>query len=117
MRGIGEPAWSGRSDAELAECNRHESLLNLAFTDAPGFTLLCPYDADGLSGEVLDGARRNHPRVSEGGHSVESEAYVGPENSSGPFDGDLPRPSVEPDRLAFSGEHLSAVRRFAWARR
>src|SRR5919106_4068218 len=26
--GIGEPVWPGRSEAELIECRRHESLLN-----------------------------------------------------------------------------------------
>ena len=31
MRGIGEPVWAGRTPAELAECQGHESLLNLAF--------------------------------------------------------------------------------------
>jgi anti-sigma regulatory factor (Ser/Thr protein kinase) len=30
LRGIGEPIWAARSDAELVECQRHESLLNLA---------------------------------------------------------------------------------------
>ena len=27
IRGIGEPIWPGRSEAELVECQRHESLL------------------------------------------------------------------------------------------
>src|SRR5581483_6641078 len=31
VRGIGEPIWAARSDVELIECQRHESLLNLAF--------------------------------------------------------------------------------------
>ena len=44
IRGIGEPIWAGRSPAELAECRRHEELLNVAFDD-PAFTLLCPYDS------------------------------------------------------------------------
>ena len=34
LRGIGEPIWAERSAAELVECQRHESLLNLAFADA-----------------------------------------------------------------------------------
>ena len=46
VRGIGEPIWAGRSPDELVECQRHESLLNLAFADAPAFRLLCPYDID-----------------------------------------------------------------------
>ena len=43
-RGIGEPIWVGRSDVELIECQRHESLLNVAFDEAPTWWLLCPYD-------------------------------------------------------------------------
>src|SRR5579862_9860408 len=31
IRGIGEPIWAGRSRPELAECRRHEELLNVAF--------------------------------------------------------------------------------------
>src|SRR5690349_12963240 len=45
IRGIGEPIWAGRTDAELVECHQHESLLNLAFADAADFWLVCPYDA------------------------------------------------------------------------
>jgi len=35
LRGIGEPIWAERSPAELVECQRHESLLNVAFAGAP----------------------------------------------------------------------------------
>ena len=37
IRGIGEPIWADRSPAELVECQRHESLLNLAFADTRSF--------------------------------------------------------------------------------
>ncbi|HET8815091.1 MAG TPA: MEDS domain-containing protein [Solirubrobacterales bacterium] len=33
-RGIGEPVWADRSAAALDECQRHESLLNVAFAPA-----------------------------------------------------------------------------------
>lgn len=62
-RGIGEPAWPGRSLEELVECARHEALLNVAFADAAGFSLLCPYDVRGLPDDVIEGARHNHPAV------------------------------------------------------
>ncbi len=62
VRGIGEPIWSGRSPAQLAECQRHEALLNLAFDD-PSFWLLCPYDLVTLDATVIDEARRTHPIV------------------------------------------------------
>jgi hypothetical protein len=53
-RGIGEPAWPGRSAEELIECAWHETLLNTAFADAAGFSLLCPYDAGGLDSSVVE---------------------------------------------------------------
>jgi anti-sigma regulatory factor (Ser/Thr protein kinase) len=115
MRGIGEPAWRGRSAAELGECDRHESLLNLAFADAVDFTLLCPYDARGLDAETLAAARRNHPVVAEDGELAASAEYLGPGDAVSPFDGPLTQPAVEPDEFEFGGEHLSTVRRFVWA--
>ena len=42
IRGIGEPIYARRSASELVECQLHESLLNLAFTPADDFWLLCP---------------------------------------------------------------------------
>src|ERR1700716_3771036 len=42
-RGMGEPIWAERGPAELVECQRHESLLNLAFADGCSMRLLCPY--------------------------------------------------------------------------
>lgn len=66
VRGIGEPAWPGRTSDELRECWRHEALLNVAFATAPPFWLLCPYDRDALDPGVITGARRNHPVVVHG---------------------------------------------------
>jgi anti-sigma regulatory factor (Ser/Thr protein kinase) len=59
VRFVGEPTWPGRSVAEICEAARHEALINLAFAQAP-MTILCPYDASGLAGSVLDDARRAH---------------------------------------------------------
>ena len=42
MRGIGEPIWADRGPDELAECQLHESLINLAFAAADSFRLVCP---------------------------------------------------------------------------
>src|SRR4051794_23307367 len=63
IRGIGEPIWADRSPAELVECQRHESLLNLAFAETPSFRLLCPYDTSVLSQSVIDEAKRSHPHL------------------------------------------------------
>src|SRR5947209_18338712 len=63
MWGIGEPIGPDRSDHALAECQRHESLLNVAFADTPMFNLLCPYDTEALDPSVIDEAHRSHPLI------------------------------------------------------
>ena len=75
VRGIGEPIWAGRTEAELAECHQHESLLNLAFGTGPGWRLLCPYDVTALPDDVIEEARTNHPMVLDGGRWSASDVY------------------------------------------
>ena len=66
VRMIGEPVWPGRSHPEVIECLRHEALMNHALAKTR-VSLMCPYDATGLDGETLAGAKLTHPRlVSEG---------------------------------------------------
>lgn len=114
-RGIGEPVWPGRSADELVECDHHESLLNRAFADAGGFTLLCPYDAGALDAEVLEAARRNHPVVIEAGAPLASDFYVGPESAASPFDAPLSPPPPEREQLSFVAGDLAEIRRFVRA--
>jgi anti-sigma regulatory factor (Ser/Thr protein kinase) len=109
-RGVGEPIWSGRSPAELTECQRHESLLNLAFADGQGWRLLCPYDAGALDEEILEAARRSHPLVAQCGASRPSAAYLDAREASRPFDGDLPEPLAESQEVTFTFEQLTALR-------
>jgi anti-sigma regulatory factor (Ser/Thr protein kinase) len=66
VRFVGEPAWPGRSVAEICEAARHEALTNLAFAQTP-ITILCPYDASGLAGSVLTDARRTHQEPAAAG--------------------------------------------------
>jgi anti-sigma regulatory factor (Ser/Thr protein kinase) len=109
--GIGEPIWHGRSDAELTECQRHESLLNLAFDDGQAWRLLCPYDLDALDEQVIQAARASHPNVTEAGSTCESESYPHRHEAPSPFEGTLPAPRTEPAELEFSREKLGPVRR------
>jgi anti-sigma regulatory factor (Ser/Thr protein kinase) len=111
IRGIGEPIWPGRSDAELAECHHHEALLNLAFDGRAAFRLLCPYDGGGLEAEVLEEAQRTHPMVLEGDECRASDAYVAPAKR-GLLVEDLLPPSGTPRELRFRREELRDVRRF-----
>jgi len=112
LRGIGEPIWAERSPAELVECQRHESLLNLAFADSPGFYLLCPYDTQALDDAVLEEARRSHPHLAgSGGHS-ESAEFRGLDEVAGPFSDPLPEPPGRRYWRAFHARSLDTLR--AW---
>lgn len=111
-RGIGEPIWHGRSEAELVECHRHEALLNLAFADAAGFWLLCPYDVDALDGEVVAEACCNHPHIVRDGLRRDCANYRGLKAATAPFDDPLPEPAVPPSEIVFQTEALSVLRRF-----
>ena len=109
--GIGEPVWPGRSDAELIECRRHESLLNLAFDGGGPWRLLCPYDVRALPADVLADARHNHPHVGRGGVSRPCADYVAPPTMLS-WDGALPAPAAEPAEMPFTREDLTLVRMF-----
>jgi anti-sigma regulatory factor (Ser/Thr protein kinase) len=109
-RGIGEPIWDGRNPAELVECQRHESLLNVAFEGGLGWSLLCPYDTETLDSAVIDEARASHPYVRADGRSQPSRGYRGTDASGAPFDQPLPEPSVAPLEFAFGAETLKAAR-------
>ncbi|MFL5899814.1 MAG: anti-sigma factor RsbA family regulatory protein [Solirubrobacterales bacterium] len=106
VRGIGEPIWAGRSAAELDECRRHESLLNLAFVDAPAWSLLCPYDAANLDDEVLVAAEHSHPALSGRSRSAEFAADGG-----AAFAGELAPPAGDRSvELVFDTSDLHLVR-------
>jgi anti-sigma regulatory factor (Ser/Thr protein kinase) len=109
--GVGEPVWAGRSDAELVECSRHESLLNLAFDDGRPWRLLCPYDASTLDDGVLQDACRNHPRLARGSESWASDDYTGPRAVLTRPDA-LPAPADHTIELPFGAGELALVRRF-----
>ncbi len=110
IRGIGEPIWAGRSDPELAECHRHEELLNLAFADIPAFRLLCPYDVSALGPSVVEEAERTHPFMSDVESFRESVGYRGLEAISAPFAEPLPDPPDSAAELTFDADSLGTVR-------
>jgi anti-sigma regulatory factor (Ser/Thr protein kinase) len=110
--GIGEPIWAGRSDAELVEAQRHESLLNLAFADAGALSLLCPYDTGVLGADVIAEAHRSHPTVVQGGARRASDAYCGLDAVAAPFAEPLPEPRSRVRMVAFESADLADVRGF-----
>jgi anti-sigma regulatory factor (Ser/Thr protein kinase) len=112
LRGIGEPIWRERGPAELTECQRHESLLNVAFDATPAWWLLCPYDTVTLAPMVIEEARRSHPFIQEGAAHRESEEFRGISASAAPFDAPLPAPPRQLHQLAFGSAGLAGVRDF-----
>jgi anti-sigma regulatory factor (Ser/Thr protein kinase) len=110
VRGVGEPIWAGRSRDELVECQRHESLLNLAFADAPAWRLLCPYDTATLDDAVIAEALRSHPIVARNGRRVPSDEYHELSGPPRPFHLPLPEPPPDALELPFDGNHLAGSR-------
>ena len=112
LRGIGEPIWKGRSPDELIECQRHESLLNVAFGHGQPWWLLCPYDTTQLDDEVLDEARRSHEYVMDASTaSTVSHDFRGIDASGARFDVALRDPDTGMRKLAFDREGLLRLRR------
>ena len=102
LRGVGEPAWYGRRDLELAECQLHELLLNRAFDDGPAWRLLCPYDEASLPRSVCDLALEAHPIHSTSATRGPSDRYV-PDGDLAVFGAPLARPREGVLRGVFRG--------------
>jgi hypothetical protein len=88
-RGIGEPIWVGRRPEELLECQLHEALLNVAIEPELPFWLVCPYDATGLTAEVVEEAHRSHPVILEEGVYAGSARYRGRDHVDTMFGAEL----------------------------
>lgn len=111
MRGIGEPIWSTRGADELVECQRHESLLNVAFGHGRPWLLLCPYDTSMLDAAVIDEARRSHEFVVVAGSVQGSEQFRGIEACAAPFSVPLPSPPAPLDEIVFGKDGLRRARK------
>jgi anti-sigma regulatory factor (Ser/Thr protein kinase) len=109
-RGIGEPIWAGRSAVEIDECQRHESLLNVAFGGTPSWSLLCPYDLGALEDEVLEAAAHSHPYLATGGEGRANGQCRELAGSPGPFSGSFEPSPAGARELAFDREGLHDVR-------
>ena len=116
LRGVGEPIWAERSAEELTECQRHESLLNVAFDATSGFHLVCPYDTSKLPPDVLEEACRSHPYVSDGDGAEHSGLYRGLEAAGAPHAEPLPDPPPDAETCIFDGDGLSALRELVLVR-
>ncbi|NCT92695.1 sensor histidine kinase [Cellulomonas sp. APG4] len=111
LRGVAEPVWAGRRAAEIAECQVHESLMNLAIPAAAPLWLLCPYDAGSLAPEVLAEVERTHPVVGHGAEAVSSPTYVPTEPGTALLRPELDAPPTWAEVLEFGDSDLTGVRK------
>jgi anti-sigma regulatory factor (Ser/Thr protein kinase) len=107
VRGVGEPAWSGRRDVELEEAALHEALLNLAFDDGPAWQLLCPYDVSTLPAAVIERAVRTHPVAHGSGPDVR---YGGHQQALALFSSTLPPAPATAEDFEFGPRDLAGLR-------
>ncbi len=110
--GIGEPVWPGRRPAEIEECMRHEDLLNLAFAGQRAWSLLCPYDLDGLPDEVIEQARHSHVALPRDPARGAGEVLRPADRPARPFAGTLPLPPAGAKAITFDHSGLGEVRSF-----
>jgi anti-sigma regulatory factor (Ser/Thr protein kinase) len=112
VRGLGEPAWPGRSEPELCECQRHEALLNVAFDAGRSWRLMCPYDTSRLSEDHVRRAAQTHPVVIQHGLPLPSPAHRAQPD---PLEGELPAPPPHAEALALTltADGLSDARAMA----
>ncbi len=110
VRGIGEPIWRGRRSAEVAECQLHEALLNLAVEPDIPFWLLCPYDASSLTSDVLDELLHSHPAVREDESFRGSPAYAGAYHVEQMFASPLPDPPADAAAVPFGAYDVAKLR-------
>jgi anti-sigma regulatory factor (Ser/Thr protein kinase) len=109
-RGVGEPIWAGRPPDEVAECQLTEELINVAFGDRAGFRLLCAYDAEALTSDVLRAARCSHPLVTEDGRTVPGATRAADGSEPLAHEGTLPPPPRPFDALAVERRTLREAR-------
>jgi anti-sigma regulatory factor (Ser/Thr protein kinase) len=114
LRGIGEPIWMGRSADELAEAQRHESLLNTAFGHGQPWWLLCPYDLENLGPEVIEEAKRSHEFVTGQNTATRNELFRGIDASGVPFDQALPEPGTPVRGFDFGAADLGTLRNLVY---
>ena len=102
-RVISEPLWPGRSDAEAAECLRHEALMNHALATT-AVSVLCPYDVEHLAGELIAGAEMTHPRVIDHAGVRASRTYGEPLDVARGEHWPQAPPTPPVSELAFDGD-------------
>jgi anti-sigma regulatory factor (Ser/Thr protein kinase) len=111
LYGIGEPVYPGRSPMELAECQLHEALLNVAFASATPFWLLCPYDLAALASDVIEQVQHSHPVIARVEAREASSTFRHLDEAS-PFHRPLPARPPDVAGMVFRPGELALVRTY-----
>jgi hypothetical protein len=112
LRLLGEPVWHGRTPPEIAEWQRVEAIVNVAFAGT-GASILCPYDLRSLPPAILDGARRTHPVAVHGGERHANPGYMDPWSYTSIIDRPpLPPPPASAESLRIDAVDLYWLRAF-----
>jgi anti-sigma regulatory factor (Ser/Thr protein kinase) len=108
IRLLGEPVWSARSPAAVDECERHESLVNLAFDDVSTTAMLCCYDRRALDDDVLEAALLSHPQARTAVAVADNPEWD--DHRPEPFAGGLTPPPLDALELSFDRDTLHQLR-------
>ncbi|MGN9838967.1 anti-sigma factor RsbA family regulatory protein [Nonomuraea sp. H19] len=108
---ICEPLWEGRSQREVRELIRCESVLNAALGTAASI-MLCLYDVRHVPPAVLDFHAVNHPLLLGAQGEAASTRFVAPHEFRLNDDrAPLPEPAPDAERIHFTGHELKRLRR------
>lgn len=111
LRVLGEPAWTARSPMEIAEWQRTEAVINIAFRGT-GAALMCPYSAT-LPAGIVAAARKTHPETVRGGRSLPNPGYLEPWTYCAQCDREpLPPPPADADTLKIDKADLYWLRAY-----
>ncbi len=111
VRGIGDPVGHARREAEVAECQLHEALLNVAIEPDIPLWLRCPYDVSALPAAAVAEAERSHPALALPDSFLGSRSYAGAPHGEALFRGPLPEPATPTAPMIFGPGDVGVVRR------
>jgi anti-sigma regulatory factor (Ser/Thr protein kinase) len=111
VRLIGEPPWALGNEARIRDWARHESVINVAFAGMP-VSFMCPYDSRALPEEIVEYARRTHPKIAGPDGLRSSDVYEEPREFCRRLNTQVESPDGDPvEVLDFNLADLRKMRR------
>jgi anti-sigma regulatory factor (Ser/Thr protein kinase) len=110
VRGVAEPLWPGRRPVERAECDLHETLLNLAFAPGTPLWLCCAYDVEHLGDAEIRRVAEHHPGLVAAAAPSPGRRHLGNGYGAEALGTDLPAPPVTAEVLLFGNGNVRDVR-------